>query len=156
MNPFLSLLPVGVIGAAVLVGLLVGLAVAKSPLKRSQHRTRTVLVKAVINAGRTAARWPTLNEGERSAAKNQAARLDFMVRVSGLRGANTVASWTRHKLSQIRRDAMNGHPDEDLLADFETQLSAWHQHPSRRTALFRDYVELWERTAIGLELDVRL
>ncbi|WP_044441287.1 hypothetical protein [Agreia bicolorata] len=133
----------------------IGVRLALSPVRRHQRRTREALVNALIKSGQTASNWSVLTDSERTAAKRQVTRLDCEMRMSGLPGADAVATWTSHKLSQIRRDAMNGGINEDIVPYFSNQLRAWLKRPRHHTALFRDYIELWERTETDTDLTIQ-
>ncbi|SKA95672.1 hypothetical protein SAMN06295879_2058 [Agreia bicolorata] len=139
----------------VLVVMGVGLRFALSPVRRHQRRTREALVNALIKSGQTASEWSVLTGSERTAAKKRVTRLIFEMRLSGLPGADAVATWTSYKISQIRREAMDGGIDEDIVPHFSNQLRAWLKRPRRHTALFRDYIELWERTTTNADLTMQ-
>lgn len=112
-------------------------------------------MNALIKSAQTASDWSVLTDSQRSAAMNQVTRLDCEMRMSGLPGADAVATWTSYKLSQIRRHAMNADTDEDIVPYLSNQLRAWLKRPRHHTALFRDYIELWERTETKTDITIQ-
>ncbi|TIH33102.1 hypothetical protein [Subtercola vilae] len=134
---------------AVLLAVLIVLHVNDRPARRREVMARRSLICALIEAGNVATIWQFLSASERAAAGLTARRLNLRLRISGLPGADAASNWSEHMLSELRRDSMNGGLQPALFDYFETQLRTWLRQPRRHSPIFRDYVELWDRSALS-------